>query len=161
MQNELAVRVFDGSEHLTKQNDASLDAELASITPSGQRFAFDIFKRQIGLSFRRQTGVVEPGNVGVHQAAQNVAFAGEAFGQLALAQGAVRQLERDLALERAIDALGQPDLTHAAASEFAQQAVRTNRVIRLEVRQVSDRPWRSKFRSYLENIAGLSRSLFR
>ena len=54
---------------------------------------------------------------------QNVAFASETFDQRVVVQQDNRELQSHLAFEQTVDALSQPDEAHAAAAQFADQAV--------------------------------------
>ena len=55
---------------------------------------------------------------------QNVAFASETFSERVVVQQDNRKLQRHLPFEQTVGAFGQPDEAHAAAAQFADQAVR-------------------------------------
>ena len=82
-----------------------------------------VFQRQVGLSLFGDTSVVQARDVPVFQPRQDVAFARETLDQLSLRQDGEGQLEGHVALESAVDALGQPDRTHAAPAQQPQQSV--------------------------------------
>ncbi len=62
---------------------------------------------------------------------EDLAFARHALGEPGAIPRAVRQLQRDRAIDEAIGALGQPHHPHAAAAQLAQQTIRPDHVARL------------------------------
>jgi hypothetical protein len=58
----------------------------------------------------------------------DVAFAGHAFGQPS-SPGQAGELEGNLALQAAVGALGQPDRSHAAVADLAQEPVGADQVV--------------------------------
>ena len=91
------------------------------------RLAVDVLEREVGPAALVDAGVVEPGDVRVLEQRADVALARHALGQ-ARAPGQARQLQRDLALQAAVGALGQPHRAHAAAADLADQPVRADDV---------------------------------
>ncbi len=104
---------------------------LAQVEPLGAAVlvrgdAVDVFEREIGTPVFVDAGVVEPRDVRVLEAGENLALARDALLDAAIHQAQVRQLERHLALDGAVDALGQPHGRCPAAAELAQQAIRSH-----------------------------------
>ena len=126
MHDQLSVCVLHCGQRLQEQSDALADTEPVAVAPGEQGFAFHELQGQVRLSLRRDAGIIKSRDVRVREPRQDVAFAGEAFGQLQMRQRAVRQLERHGALEHTVAAFGEPDRTHAAAPQFAQQAIRSD-----------------------------------
>ena len=81
---------------------------------------------------------------------QNVALAGEAFGQRVVVQQDHRELERHLPLDQTVDTLGQPDEAHAAAAQFADQTVGPDHRARRQRRLTSHRIVERHFGQRLE-----------
>ena len=94
---------------------------LAQVEPLGaavfvRRDAVDVFEREIGTPAFVDAGVVEARDVRMLEAGEDFALARDALLDAAIHQAEVRQLERHLALDRAVDALGQPHGRCAAAA---------------------------------------------
>src|SRR5687767_13295397 len=79
--------------------------------------------REVRLACRAHTCVVESRDVRMSQRREDVALALEALDELTLARSLERQLQRHVALQLAIRALGEPHRAHAAAADFADQAI--------------------------------------
>ena len=106
MQYQVRVRILHRRQHLLEELDALADRELLSIAIERDRLASDILEREIRLAVVGEAGVVEPGDVRVGERRQDLALAGEAFDERLPRGGEDWQLERDLALEQSIGALG-------------------------------------------------------
>ena len=131
--HQVGVGVLHRLQHLLQQLHAASHVEPAFVAVGGDRLAFDVLERQVGLAIVGQAGVVQPRDVRVGQAAEDVALALEALHQHAAPRMQQRQLERHAALQLAIGAFGQPDLAHAAAAQLVQQPVRADRCARREL----------------------------
>src|SRR6185437_7211434 len=92
----------------------------------GQRDTLHVFKCQIGLTFRREPGVVESRDMRMRERRENIAFARESISERRPVARYVRQFERDRPFQQAVGALCEPDNTHAATPELAYEPVGTN-----------------------------------
>ena len=160
--HEVRVRMLDREQHLSEQPDPRLDTQRARVAPRGQRLAFDVFKREPGLACGRDARIVQPGNVRVVQRRKDVALARKALREsialrrsgaaAELARVPEQQLDRDLALERPVVALRQPDLGHAAGAEPALQPVRADAVAFVPLVRQRLRPQRQRRRRVEEAV---------
>src|SRR5208337_2725384 len=84
--------------------------------------ALDILEDQIGLTRRRNAGVHQFGDMRMRQVAQDTTLALESL--LAdVTEGDAQKLNRHLALETTVVALGQPDDSHPPLTDLREQRV--------------------------------------
>jgi len=95
------------------------------------RFSLYIFNSEKRLSAIGDSGVVKAGNARVGQLGK-IPLAREPVHHGPAVQGDDRQLERNRPLEFAIRAFRQPDHSHAALSQFADQTVGSDGLTRGE-----------------------------
>ena len=115
--------VLHGIEHLLEEPQTVPDGQALAIAVLGDGSALDVLERQVGLAGCGHAGVVKFADVRVHQRGQDVALAGETFGQSLVLQRDDGQFERDLPFEDTVRPLRQPHGTHAAMTQFADQPV--------------------------------------
>ena len=126
MDHEVGVSVLDRRQHLTKDVHAGGDAHASGVAPGGDRLALNVLERQPGLAARGHAGVVQTGDVRVMQRGEDVALALETGGEaLPLLPGRMveEKLDRYLAREGSIGALGEPDLGHAAGADRTNESI--------------------------------------
>ena len=129
MDDEPAVREGHRFGHLQQQGQTlrGPDLALAAVVVDGQ--SLDVLQRHVRPPLGIQPGVVQTCDVRVFERGEDLALAREALGQ-ARRPAQVGQFERHLALELTVGALGEPDVAHAAAADFAQQPVRPDQAAR-------------------------------
>ena len=105
------------------------------------RLAVDVLHCDVRTAVLIDPGVVEARDVRMLEQRTDVAFTRHALAE-ASGPRQPRQLQRNLPLEGAIGALGQPYAAHAAAADLVQQPIRTdalagsgNRFIGAEIRE--------------------------
>lgn len=133
MHDETRVRMRDRIHDLPHQGETLIDADAPLAAPARDRFAIDIFKREIRPAACREARVVKRCDVRMVQARENVAFAREPLAHGAGKQMHVRQLERDRTIQLPVNALGEPDDAHAAGTEFADETIDADLGIRSNI----------------------------
>ncbi len=124
--DQVGVRVADRVADLQEQLHARGHARPARAAPVGDRFAFHVFQREVGLVVAADAGVEQARDVRVLQPREDLALAGEAQAQVGIGQARAQQLQRDPPLVQAVRAPRQPDLAHAAFAEHAFEFVRAD-----------------------------------
>ena len=124
--DEVLVRRIDCAADVDEQAQARRDVEPVAIAVRRDRQTVDVLHHEIReLSFGR-TAVEQLRDVRMTQRGEDLPLGEEAPVEL-LGVGAVAQeLDRDLAAELAVDALGEVHHAHAAATELAHDAVRAD-----------------------------------
>ena len=117
------MRVGDRARHLQEELEPLPQVAAARLHVFVDRPAVDVFHRDERPPTVGGACVVEPRDVRVLERRQRVALLHQPLGDAACPAG-TRQLQRHLPLPFAIGALCEPDATHAAGAEFAQQPVR-------------------------------------
>ena len=82
MQDESAVRVRNGSEHLKEQPHASLYAQSLRIAPAVDRLAFDVLKNEIRLP-GDHTCIDQVSDVPMRQFRERIGLVSQALGAAA------------------------------------------------------------------------------
>ncbi len=116
------MRVRNRTRDLHAQAQPVPHRQPAGLAPGVDGLAVDVLQRQVGAAALVDAGVVQTRDGGMLEARADLALAGHPLGQSG-APRQPRQLDRDLALEAAVGAFGQPHAAHAAAPDLAQQAV--------------------------------------
>ena len=124
--DQVRVRVADRVAGLQEQREPLRQRRLPLQRPVGDRFAVDVFQREVGLAVLGGAGIEQARDVGVLQPREDLPFAGEAQPQVGVGQAGAQQLQRDPALVQAVVAVGHPDLAHAAFAEQAFEPVRAD-----------------------------------
>ena len=124
--HQLRVGVGDGARHLQEDAQARVDEQALRLDVFVDRAALDVLEREVGLSHGRHARVVEPGDVRVAEARQDLAFARHAVGETRQTPGASRQFQRHWPVQQAVSALGEVHLAHAAARELADDPIRSD-----------------------------------
>lgn len=120
--DEPAVRVRHRLGHLQDEAQPRVDRQAALAAMHVDRHAVDELHRQPGPALGGDAGVVQPRDARVLERGEDVALARHALREAGGPAG-VRELERLLAVQAAVGALGQPHRGHAAVAELAQQPV--------------------------------------
>ena len=117
--------VLHSVEHLHEEPDTGAQIQPLRVAVGREVAALDELQRQPRTALRIEPGVVEPCDVRMLEPGEDVALAGHARGEV-LRPGETRQLEGDLALQRAVGTLREPHRAHAALADRPQQAVRSD-----------------------------------
>ena len=115
---------LDRAEHLQEQAHACPWIEPSLRAPAVDRHAIDVLHHDVGLTLIGAAAIEHMGDVGVLDRREELALGFGAARGVGVAERAGQHLDRDALPEHAIDALGQPDLAHAAASDRLEEPVR-------------------------------------
>ncbi len=121
--DELGVGKLHCFEHLQEHSQALADREAGGVAMGVQRRPGDILHGQVRLTRFGDASVVETRDIRVAECREDVAFAGESFGELQIPQSDVRQLQGELALDLSVAAFGEPDDTRTAVADLPKQPV--------------------------------------
>jgi hypothetical protein len=124
MDDEIAVSVRNGREHVEEQTDALLDAETALVAILIDAFAAHVFQNEVRLATGFDTGIQQTGDVRMLQAGEHSPFTRKALLRWMPDERGIEELHRDLPFEPTIAAMCQPDCAHAAEAERPLQRVR-------------------------------------
>jgi hypothetical protein len=124
MYDQPGVRVRDGVEDLQEQVEARGHAQGARFAVVVDVPAFDVLEREVGLPRIRDAGVVQPADVPMLQARENLPLARHPIQQGRALPDADRQLQRHPACDEVVGALGEPHRTHAALCQLPDEPVR-------------------------------------
>src|SRR5215471_20950931 len=97
MNDQVRVRMCDGSEYIQEQANSCLHVQLALVAVHIDRFAFNVFKDEVGLSSRGDAGIEKVGNMWMGEPAENRTFLLESFFANATEQAHTQELDRSLA----------------------------------------------------------------
>ncbi len=118
--------VVYGDAHLDEEREAFADIQPSGIAVPIDRQSVDVFHDQIGPPVVRGASVVEPGDVGMLESGQDLAFMAETAEDVIGVHAALDQLEGDPLLELSVGAFGMVYGAHAASSDLLQKAVRAD-----------------------------------
>ena len=121
--HQMGMGILHGAEDLLEEGEAAPHAQAVGLAIVRQRHPLDVFHGEIGLTQRGDPRVIEPGDIGMDQTGEEVAFLGKACGILRAMQPDVRELQRDRAFHQTIGPLGQPHGTHAAPSQRLAECI--------------------------------------
>ena len=121
--DQIRVRVLDGFEHVQEQAEPGVHVQpvLVAIAIDGQ--PLHVLEHEIRLTRRRHARVEEPGDVGMREPREDVAFALEPLLAGAPHERHVQQLDGRVSREAAVAALRQPDAAHPAVPDVRDHAV--------------------------------------
>lgn len=108
--------------HLQQQCDASAQVERMPLAIHVDRLALDVFERHVRATKFVDAGIVKARDVRVFERREDRPFARETLRE-AWRPAQMRQLQRHLAIEQTVRALGQPHRPHAAGAKLADQPV--------------------------------------
>ena len=115
---------MNGPADLPEQLEALRDGGALRIAVPVDALALDGLHCEVGPVVLRQPAINEPGDARVLQPGERLAFVEEPRPHRLRFEAIAEQLERHLALELTIHPLGQKDLSHPAAPQPAEHAVR-------------------------------------
>ncbi|OPZ10840.1 MAG: hypothetical protein BWZ07_02411 [Alphaproteobacteria bacterium ADurb.BinA280] len=121
MHDQSPVGISHGIADLQQQTQAGRNIQTCRIAVSADVLTFDIFHGQKWLTARAQTTIQQAGDVGVLQASQDLAFAGQSRHQFARVQPVPHQFQRGLLDKSSRHPLGKVDRTHAAFGQYPFQ----------------------------------------
>ena len=98
-------------------------SERVRVAVRGDRLAVDVFHREIRQAVCADARVVQSCDVRMLEPRQNVALACKPLREIAAQPIHQRQLQRDLARQRAIGTLGQPHVCHPACAQLTLQPI--------------------------------------
>ncbi len=130
MDDELPVSELHRCADIAEQRDAFFDAQLALRGVAQQRFAVDIFHREIRTSIVGDAAVEQARDVRMFETRENLALAQEARLHRVGIHAALDDFQRGALFELSVGAFGEQHDAHAAAAEFAQHAPRTDTCLR-------------------------------
>jgi hypothetical protein len=128
MDNQIRMRVSDGSEHIDKEVDTRFDVERATIAITIDVFAANMFENEIWLHAPANTRVQKLCDMWMSEPTEDCAFASEALLSAASREGNVEKLYRRPTLEPPIAALGKPNAAHPALTDWLYQLVCADRL---------------------------------
>ena len=120
--DQLAVCMRDGGTDLQHQPQTLPTIQLLPGRVVDEVGALHPLHHKIRPAAIGDSGVVEPGDVRMLQQGPDLALLGHALGQSRTARQ-MRQLQRHLPLENAVDSFGEPDRAHATAADLSYQTV--------------------------------------
>ena len=110
-----------GLEHLQEKIQAITNAQAARIAPVRQRLTRNILHSQVRMTPGIDSRVVQPCDVRMLEARQDVALYGKSLREVLSQLAEERQLERHFALECPVCASREPNLRHASGTEHTKQ----------------------------------------
>ena len=116
MQDESAVGMRHGAEHLQEQPHASVDSETSRVAPDVDRLAFNVLKDNVRLS-RTDPSIDQVSDVPMRKFRERIGFEAQPFRAAAAERSEVQQLDRGLSFVTPVTAPGKPHAAHAALSE--------------------------------------------
>ena len=126
MDDELAVRELHRRADIAEQRDAFFDAQLALRGVAQQRFAVDVFHREVRTSIVGDAAVEQARDVRMFETREDLPLAQETRLHRIGIHAALDDLQRGALLELSVGAFGEQHHAHAAAAEFAQHAPRAD-----------------------------------
>src|SRR5579872_2557613 len=123
MNDQMRVRVCNGSENIEVKTNARIHIQCVSIAVFVDRFSFDVFENKIRLAACRHTRVDQFGNVRMCELAENSALPPEPFRGALCRQSEIKELDRHAPLEAAITAFCEPDTPHATLANRREQLI--------------------------------------
>ncbi len=121
MNDEAAMGVGDAVADVEEKLEAAADVELGGVGVDG--LSIDVFHDEEGAPGGGVAGVDDVNDGGVLEGSEELTLSEEALAPDGAEAIAAQQLDGDLLLQFAIDALGEVDGAHAAAAEQGQDAV--------------------------------------
>ena len=130
MNDQIRVRVSNGSENIEVKTNARIHIQCVSIAVFVDRFSFDVFENKIRLAACRHARVDQFGDVTMRELAENSALPPEPFRGALCRQSEIEELDRRAPLEAAIAAFCEPDTAHAAPANRREQLVNADHLTR-------------------------------
>src|SRR5690349_20725990 len=124
MDDEVLVRRIHGATDVDEQSETRRDVEAVTVAVRRDRQTIDVLHHEIGELSVGRAAVEQLCNVRMAQRGEDLPLGDEAAVQLLGVWAVTQQLDRDLATELAVVALGEIDHAHAAATELAYDAIR-------------------------------------
>ena len=121
--DQIRVRVLDGAHDLKKERDAAGEGEGALGGEDVDAQAVDVLQDQVRLPRLADTGVEQPGDVGMGQPGERGSLPAEALPAEVAQQREVEELHRGGPLEPAVGAPCEPHGPHPALSQRALDGV--------------------------------------
>src|SRR5690606_34978593 len=104
-----------------------LDRKAVLVAIAVDRISLDVLHEEIGTAIRSRPAVEQPRDSVVIQSREDPLLAVKALQYFRSLDAGVRDLDRDLALELSVPALGEVDRTHPTSAEDASQHVLSDR----------------------------------
>jgi hypothetical protein len=111
-------------QHLDHQCEPGVKGQLLIVAVLVERRAFNELEREIRLAIVSHAGIEQARDVRMDECGEDLPLARKAFVPGGAQQARMHQLERHLALEQAIGALGPPYRAHAALAEQPRHPIR-------------------------------------
>ena len=117
MDDEVAMRVGHGVADEQEEAEPAREIERGRVRVD--RLPVDVLHHEIRLAFAGVAGIEEPGDVGMSEGRENLAFAQEAVVERGLGAAIAEELDRNALPEFAIGTVGDIHRPHAATAENA------------------------------------------
>ena len=126
MDDQVRVCVSNGVQHVQEQANARFRPQAAPVTVTIDRFTVHVFQHEIRLAERRDTGINQPGDVGMSETGQDAAFPPEPFSARPADQGGIQKFDGGPAFESAVTSARQPHGAHSAVANWRDQGIRSD-----------------------------------
>ena len=123
MDDQVAVRMSQRTEHVEHQPDARLDAQAVRGAVVIDACPLHVFQDEVRAARRGDPGVDQPRDVRMRETRQQSPFTPKPVERRGGGRIAVEELERELSLEPAVAALREPHLAHSAAADERDDGV--------------------------------------
>jgi hypothetical protein len=124
--DEIPVRVLHRGGDKREEIEPLRHRRAMFLAPSGDREPLDVLHREERASVVRRAAIQEPRDVGMLEPGEDLPLAEEAGHGLIRVEAAFQELDRDGLLELTVDARGEIDTPHAAATDLRVEAIGTD-----------------------------------
>ena len=131
MQDALAVGVGDRLEHVHEEPQTTLEVETVVARVREEIETLDVLENEVAAAVVGATAVEEAGDAGMFEASEDLHLVAEPPSRRRRGVPSIEALDRHAAGEALAAKLGEEDSAHAAATDFAHDPVRTDRLRKL------------------------------
>src|SRR5688572_5736244 len=117
MQDQPAMGVRHGAEHLQEQSHSRFDRKTARVAPDVDRLALNVLKDNVRLS-RTDPSIYQVSDVPMRKFREGIGFEAQPFRAAAAERSEVQQLDRGLSFVAPVTTLGEPHAPHATLAEW-------------------------------------------
>ena len=126
MDDQVLVRVLHRCADFREHLESRRGVQAARLAVLVDRLPLDELHREVGQAVGRGAAVEQAADVGMVEAGEYLALVAEAADDRVGVHAALEHFERDAFLEGVVAADGKVDGAHAAASQFPDEAIRTD-----------------------------------
>ena len=123
MDDQVAVRMRQRTEHIENQPDAGLHTQRALGTVFVDACPLNVFQDEVGPIRRGDAGVDQAGDVRMRKPREQAAFPPEPVERDGRRGIGLEELERELSLETPVAALREPNLAHSPAADGCDDGI--------------------------------------